>query len=122
MYNLHLPRGGISDFEAGEFYGFASISNKERESPRRIIEGDRRKRLYHFDIWGDTEEWKEANAKLEEKKRELSRQVELSSGFGELREKLNNSEEDKIFETNEETRRREMSKLITHNSRRRGWK
>ena len=35
-------------------------------------------------ICGGGEEWGEANAKLGEKKRELSRQLELSWGFGEL--------------------------------------
>ena len=30
--------GEINDFEDGEFYGFAAISNEERKSPRRIAE------------------------------------------------------------------------------------
>ena len=29
--NLHLPWKGINDFGDGEFYGFASISNKKRK-------------------------------------------------------------------------------------------
>ena len=31
---------------------------------------------------GDTEEWKEAEINLEAKKQELSREIELSLGFG----------------------------------------
>ena len=38
---------------------------------------------------------------------ELSRQIELSLGFGELRETLNNFEEGKIWKANGETRWRE---------------
>ena len=50
---------------------------------------------------GDTEEWKSAYAKLEEKKQELSRQMKLSLGFD------NNFEEDKIWTENEAIRRQE---------------
>ena len=62
----------------------------------------------------DTEEWKEAKINLEEKKRELSRQIELSLRFGELGEILNNSELAKIWKAYEETRRVELPKSITH--------
>ena len=77
---------------------------KHREELLKEIECDE----YTISTYGgDTEEWEEANAKLEEKKRELSRQIELSLGFGELGGKLNNFEEDKIWTANGETRRRE---------------
>ena len=62
----------------------ASISKEGRKGPRRIAERNRMRRIYHFDIWGDTEEWEEANANSVEKKEELSRKIELSSGYGEL--------------------------------------
>ena len=42
------------------------------------------------------------------KKNELSRHIELSWGFGGLREKLGNSEEDKIWKVDGETRKQEI--------------
>ena len=50
---------------------------------------------------------KESNAKLGEKKQELSRKIELSLWFGELWGKLNDFEEDKICAANEESKRKE---------------
>ena len=44
---------------------------------------------------------------MEEKKDELSNQIELSLGFGELGEILNNFEEDKIWKENKESIMRE---------------
>ena len=75
-----------------------------REELQKEIEGGE----YNISTYGeDTEEWKEANAKLEENQKELSRQIELSLGFGELGGKANNFEEDKIWKENGETRRKE---------------
>ena len=56
---------------------------------------------------GDTEEWKEAKVNLGEKKQELGRQIKLSLGHWELREKLNNFEGDKIWKANGGERRKE---------------
>ena len=108
--NLNLPRQEINGSEDGEFYGFRidSVQRKEKtqEELRTEIEGDE----YTISTYGeDTDEWKEANAKLEEKKRELSRQSELSLRFGELGEKLNNFEEDKIWQ---EIKKQEGEKLL----------
>ena len=63
----------------GEFYvfciDFEQGKEKVQEELHRQIECDE----YTISTYGeDTEEWKEANAKLEEKKRKLSRQIELS--------------------------------------------
>ena len=58
--------GGISDFGDGEFYGFSAIANREKGKFKKNY----RKKLKAMNIpllWGDTDEWKEANAKLEEK-------------------------------------------------------
>ena len=55
---------------------------------------------------GDTEEWKEANAKLEEKKQELSRQIELSLRLGSWGGEWSNFEAYKIWISYGETRRR----------------
>ena len=55
----------------------------------------------------DTEEWKEANVNSEEKKQELSRQIELGSVFGGLAEILNSPEEDKNLESKWGSRRNE---------------
>ena len=46
--------------------------------------------------------WKEANANLEEKKKELRNQIELGMGLVELRETLNAREEDKFWKSSEE--------------------
>ena len=48
----------------------------------------------------------EANGNLE-KKKELSNQIELMLGFGELREKLNESAEGKFWKANGEDNRQE---------------
>ena len=53
------------------------------------------------------EEWKEANAKLEDKKQQLSNQIELRWGFEAIRGKLNDFEERKIWRTYEEAERQE---------------
>ena len=50
---------------------------------------------------------REENAKLEEKKRELSRQIELSWRFGQLRGKLGDFEKDKIWKAHEDAKRQE---------------
>ena len=60
--------------------------------------------MHYLGIWGETEEWKEANAKLGEKRRELSRQIDLSWGFEELGEKLNQFEEAKIWKATEDAK------------------
>ena len=73
-----LKIGGATVFRSD----FEQINGKVQEELQKEIEGN----AYTIQVyWGDTEEWKEANAKLEEKKRELSRRIELSLGFGELR-------------------------------------
>ena len=58
--------GEINDFEDVEFYGFASISYREK---RKFEKNYRKIEANHYTIstYGDTEEWKGANAKLEEK-------------------------------------------------------
>ena len=56
-------------------------------------------------------EWKEAHEKLEEKKQELSRQIDLSWGFGELGGKLVDFEEDKIWTSNGGEERREKLQI-----------
>ena len=80
----------------------ASISNKERKAQEELqkeIEGNE----YTISTYGeDTEEWKDSNINLEAGKQELSRGIELSLRFGEFGRKLNNSEEDKIWEASEE--------------------
>ena len=98
--------GVISDCGDGELCFFRSDfeqKGKFQEELQKAIECIE----YTSSTYGeDTEEWKESDAKLEDKRQELSRQIELSLGFGELGRKLNNSEEDKIWTENEETRRR----------------
>ena len=56
----------------------------------------------------NTDEWKEANANLEEKKKELSEQIELRLRFEELRAKLNAWEEGKF---RKEIDRREVERI-----------
>ena len=51
---------------------------------------------------GETEEYREAEMDLEERKNELNRQIELSCGFEELRRKLEDFEEIKKWEANGE--------------------
>ena len=77
--------GGISGFEDEEFYGLCGDFEQKGK-----IQTDLQKEVggNGFDILtygGNTEEWQEANANLEEKK-ELSKQIELRLGFEALRE------------------------------------
>ena len=83
--NLHLPRckrfrrWGILRFP----HRFRAKKEKVQEELQKEIEGGE----YTISTYGvDTEEWRDANAKLEEKKHELSRKVELSFRFEELGE------------------------------------
>ena len=55
----------------------------------------------------NTDEWQVAKLNLEEKQEELSKQIELSVGFGELGEIMNNSAGDKFWNANQESIRRE---------------
>ena len=66
---------------------FASIPNKEKRKFKKNYRKQSNATNIPFDIWEDTEGWEEPNAKLEEKNHELSRRLELSLGFGELRER-----------------------------------
>ena len=52
----------------------------------------------------------EANSNSQEQKRELINRVELRTGFGELREKLNAWQEGKFWEENEEDSRQEVER------------
>ena len=65
--NLHL-HFGITDFEDGEFCGFRGDfeqkKGKIRTDLRREVESDECAALTYG---GNTEEWEEANANLEEK-------------------------------------------------------
>ena len=77
--------GEVSGFDDGEFYGFCSDfeqrGEKVQEESQKEIEGDE----YTIPIYGDdTEEWEESKSKLEGGSNQLSRQIELSLGFGEL--------------------------------------
>ena len=53
-------------------------------------------------IGGNTAEWEEAQLNPEEKKEELSNQIELSLGVGELRTISDNFEGDKMRKANQE--------------------
>ena len=66
----------------GEFYGFRSDFEQRKEKAHEELQKEIEwRRIYTISIYGgDTEEWKEANAKLEEKKQQLSRQIELILG------------------------------------------
>ena len=56
---------------------FELVKGDAKEELQKAIEGN----AYTISTyWEDTEEWKESNAKMEEKKRELSRRIELSFG------------------------------------------
>ena len=91
--------------EMGNSTVFAAISNKEKRKFKKNYRKQLEVANIPFGPMGRYGRMEEANAKLEEKKRELSRQIELSLGFGELREKLDNSEEDKIWGAHAEERR-----------------
>ena len=82
--NLHLHWGEISGFEDEEFYGFAAISNSEDN-----LQSDSQKEvgIAEFTILtygGNTDEWEEANANLEEKEKDLREKIELWMRFEEL--------------------------------------
>ena len=100
--------GGINDSEYEEFYGFCIDFEQRKGKPQEELQKEIEWDEYTISTYGEaTKEWKEAKINLEEKKQELSRQIELSMGFGELGGILNNSEEDKIWKANGETRRQE---------------
>ena len=106
---ISIYHGGISGCEDGEFYGFCSDFERRKAKVREELQKAIGCDLYTISTYGeDTEEWEESNAKLGGKKNELSRHIELSWGFGGLREKLGNSEEDKIWKVDGETRKQEI--------------
>ena len=77
--NNNSPRGGISDFEGEQFYGlridFGRSKSKNQEDLRNEIGSSE----YEISTFGENaEKWKEAKLNLEEKKEELSNQIELS--------------------------------------------
>ena len=87
----------------GNIKNVADLEKAQEELQKEMEGGE-----YTISTYGkDSEEWKEAKSNLVEKKKELSRQIELSLSFVELGEILNNSEGDKIWKENEEVRRRE---------------
>ena len=83
------------------FTDYAAISNegkKIQEELRNEIESNE----YAISTFGeDTEEYMESTLNLDEKKEELSNQIELSCGFEELRTIVNDFEEDKMWESNQ---------------------
>ena len=82
--NLHLP-WGINDFEGEEVYGFRIDSEPRKEKVPEELQKEMECDEYTIATYEeDTEEWKEANAKLGEKQQELSRHIELSLGYGEF--------------------------------------
>ena len=77
------------------FTDFAEISRKEKKIQEEL-RNEVGSNEYAISTFGEnTEEWQEAKLDLEEKKEELSNQIELSFGFVEFREILNNSAEGK---------------------------
>ena len=92
-----MPRGGISDFEDEELYGFCGDFEQRKVRTQEELRNEIESNEYAISTFGEhTKVWKEAKLNLEEKKEELSNQIELSFGFGELRTILNNPEEDKM--------------------------
>ena len=90
------------------FTDSAAISNKESKAPEEL-RNEIDSNEYAISTFGEnTEDWREAQLNLEEKKGELSKQIKLSFGFGELGAILSNFEEDKMRKASQELIRREI--------------
>ena len=73
--------GELSDFEDEEFYGFCSDSEQRRENPEEL-RNEIESTAYAISTFGAyTEEYMASKLNLDEKKEELSKQIELSFGF-----------------------------------------
>ena len=106
--NSNSPRGGISDFDDGEFYGFFSDFEQRKAKIQEELRYEIGSKEYAISTFGeDTEEYMGAKSNLDEKKEELSNQIELSGGFGELRTISDDSEADKMWKDTRELIRRE---------------
>ena len=65
--------GEISDFEGEEFYGIRIDFAQRKEEIQEDLEEEIESNEITIWTYGETEEWKEANAKLGEKKHGLCR-------------------------------------------------
>ena len=103
-----MPFAGIDDFEGEEFYGFCSDFEQRKEKFTKNREKQLKAvNIYNFDFWRDYGRMTRSEIESRRKGKELTKQIELSFGFGELGEILNNSEEDKIWLGNQELIRQE---------------
>ena len=77
-----MPRGGRSDFEDGEFYGFCSDFEQRGSKIKEELGSEIERKEYAISTFGeDTEEYMEEKLNLDGKKEELSNQIELSCGL-----------------------------------------
>ena len=88
------------------FMGFAVISSKNGRKSELIWKKGLGMKNIRNTFGGDTEEWKEATKKAHEMSEELRVQFELKNSYGELRNQLEEWEEDKQWKAREESNRR----------------
>ena len=112
--------GEISYFEDEEFYGHRGEFEQKKDKAQADLQKEVESSEFTPLTYGEnTEERKEANAKLEDKKKELSCRIELMMALWELREKLN-AREDEFRKAGEEANRQEEVERIPTNDYR-GW-
>ena len=105
--NCHLPWKEVSEFEGDEFYGFCGDFEQKWSKIRTDLEKGIESEEYVINTFGEnTEEWKEATQKAHEMREELRVQFELRNSYGELRNQLEEWEEDKQWKAREESNRR----------------
>ena len=106
--NCHLPWKEVSEFEDDEFDGFCGDFEQKWSKIRTDLEKGIEDEKYVIDTFGEnTEEWKEATQKAHDMREDLRVQFELKNSYGELRNQLEEWEEDKQWKAREESKRRE---------------
>ena len=105
--NCHLPWKEVCGFEDEEFYGFCGDFEQKWPEIRTDLGKGIGNEEYIIRIFGEnTEEWKEATKKAYEMREDLRVQFELKNSYGELRNQLEEWEEDRQWKAKEESNRR----------------
>ena len=96
-----------SEFEDDEFGGFCIDFEQNGRRFELIRKGVGNEEYIINTLGEETKEWKDAAKKAHEMREELRTQFELKTSYGELRNQLEEWEEDKKWKEREESNRRE---------------
>ena len=103
-----MPWKEVKEFEDGEFNGFVAISNRNGQKYIRIWKRKLKiKKRKKESLKENTEQWVVANNEQVDRNEELRLQFELGNLYKELKERIEDWEEDRQWEAQEELKRRE---------------